>query len=152
MKKKSSIVEEFKKFITRGNVMDMAVGVIVGGAFTTIVTSLNTDIISPILGIFGGIDYSDLKITLGAGENAPTLKYGSFVTAVINFLIIAMIIFLMVKMMNKINESFKAKIGDQEETPVDNTKVCPFCMEKISKEASRCPHCTSILEEIEECN
>jgi len=149
MKKKSGIVEEFKKFITRGNVMDMAVGVIVGGAFTTIVTSLNTDIISPILGIFGGVDFSDLKITLGTGENAPTLKYGSFVTAVINFLIIAMIIFLMVKMMNKINESIKAKKGEKEEAPVDNTKVCPFCMEKIAKEATRCPHCTSILEENE---
>lgn len=148
MKKKSGMIEEFKKFITRGNVMDMAVGVIVGGAFTTIVTSLNNDIISPILGIFGGVDFSDLKLVMGAGENAPVLKYGSFLTAVINFLIIAFIIFMLVKMMNKINESIKAKlIDEQKEEVVDNTKACPYCLEKIAKEASRCPHCTSILED-----
>lgn len=148
MKKKSGMIEEFKKFITRGNVMDMAVGVIVGGAFTTIVTSLNNDIISPILGIFGGVDFSDLKLVMGVGENAPVLKYGSFLTAVINFLIIAFIIFMLVKMMNKINESIKAKlIDEQKEVVVDNTKVCPYCLEKIAKEASRCPHCTSILED-----
>ena len=147
MKKKSGIIEEFKKFITRGNVMDMAVGVIVGGAFTTIVTSLNNDIISPILGIFGGVDFSDLKLVMGSGENAPVLKYGSFLTAVINFLIIAMIIFLIVRAMNKINESIKAKLTDKEEVLVETTKVCPYCREKVGKEATRCPHCTSILEE-----
>lgn len=155
MKKKSGIIEEFKKFITRGNVMDMAVGVIVGGAFTTIVTSLNNDIISPILGIFGGVDFSDLKLVMGSGENAPVLKYGSFLTAVINFLIIAMInfliiamiIFLIVRAMNKINESIKAKLTDKEEVLVETTKVCPYCKEKVAKEATRCPHCTSILEE-----
>ena len=147
MKKKSGIIEEFKKFITRGNVMDMAVGVIVGGAFTTIVTSLNNDIISPILGIFGGVDFSDLKLVMGSGENAPVLKYGSFLTAVINFLIIAMIIFLIVRAMNKINESIKAKLTDKEEVLVETTKVCPYCREKVEKEATRCPHCTSILEE-----
>lgn len=130
MKKKSGIIEEFKKFITRGNVMDMAVGVIVGGAFTTIVTSLNNDIISPILGIFGGVDFSDLKLVMGSGENAPVLKYGSFLTAVINFLIIAMIIFLIVRAMNKINESIKAKLTDKEEVLVETTKVCPYCREK----------------------
>ena len=147
MKKKSGIIEEFKKFITRGNVMDMAVGVFVGGAFTTIVTSLNNDIISPILGIFGGVDFSDLKLVMGSGENAPVLKYGSFLTAVINFLIIAMIIFLIVRAMNKINESIKAKLTDKEEVLVETTKVCPYCREKVAKEATRCPHCTSILEE-----
>ena len=139
MKKKSGIIEEFKKFITRGNVMDMAVGVIVGGAFTTIVTSLNNDIISPILGIFGGVDFSDLKLVMGSGENAPVLKYGSFLTAVI--------IFLIVRAMNKINESIKAKLTDKEEVLVETTKVCPYCKEKVAKEATRCPHCTSILEE-----
>ena len=102
MKKKSGIIEEFKKFITRGNVMDMAVGVIVGGAFTTIVTSLNNDIISPILGIFGGVDFSDLKLVMGSGENAPVLKYGSFLTAGVKFLIITKVIFFFVCGMNKI--------------------------------------------------
>ena len=133
MKKKSGIIEEFKKFITRGNVMDMAVGVIVGGAFTTIVTSLNNDIISPILGIFGGVDFSDLKLVMGSGENAPVLKYGSFLTAVINFLIIAMIIFLIVRAMNKINESIKAKLTDKEEVLLKQQKYALIVKKKMRK-------------------
>ena len=133
MKKKSGIIEEFKKFITRGNVMDMAVGVIVGGAFTTIVTSLNNDIISPILGIFGGVDFSDLKLVMGSGENAPVLKYGSFLTAVINFLIIAMIIFLIVRAMNKINESIKAKLTDKEEVWLKQQKYALIVEKKLRK-------------------
>ena len=85
MKRQSKFFGEFKKFILRGNVMDMAVGVIVGGAFTSIVTSLNADILTPILGIFGGTDFSYLTVTLRTGENAPVLHYGNFITAVINF-------------------------------------------------------------------
>ena len=96
MKRQSKFFGEFKKFILRGNVMDMAVGVIVGGAFTSIVTSLNADILTPILGIFGGTDFSYLTVTLGTGENAPVLHYGNFITAVINFLITALVIFIMV--------------------------------------------------------
>ena len=92
MKRQSKFFGEFKKFILRGNVMDMAVGVIVGGAFTSIVTSLNADILTPILGIFGGTDFSYLTVTLGTGENAPVLHYGNFITAVINFLITALVI------------------------------------------------------------
>ncbi len=128
------------------------VGVIVDSAFTAVVTSLNTDIISPVLGIFGGVDFSDLQITLGTSKNAPVLKYGSFITAVINFLIIAMIIFLIIKIMNKINEGIKAKIDDEEEILVDDTKVCPYCMEKIAKDASRCPHYTSIIKKTDDNN
>ena len=90
-------MNEFKKFIMRGNVMDMAVGVIVGGAFTSIVTSLNQDILTPVLGIFGGTDFSSLKLKLGGGEEAPILSYGNFLTAVINFLITAFVIFCLVK-------------------------------------------------------
>ena len=75
MKRGKNLIEEFKKFITRGNVIDMAVGVIIGGSFTTIVTSLNNDIITPILGIFGGVDFSNLKLVLGSGKNAPVLAY-----------------------------------------------------------------------------
>ena len=88
-----SLKEDFKKFALRGNVMDMAVGVIVGGAFTAIVTSLNKDILTPVLGIFGGTDFSNLVLKLGTGEEAPVLCYGSFITAVINFLITAFVIF-----------------------------------------------------------
>ena len=102
MSKKSGFIQEFKKFILRGNVMDMAVGVIVGGAFTAIVTSLNQDILTPILAIFGGTDFSNLYVKLGSGDTAPVLMYGNFITAVINFLITAFVIFCLVKFINKL--------------------------------------------------
>ena len=137
-------IAEFKKFITRGNVMDMAVGVIVGGAFTSIVTSLNQDILTPILGIFGGIDFSNLSVTLGSGEGAPVLAYGNFITAVLNFLITALVIFCLIKGLNKLNEKFSKK---EEKPAVPITKKCPFCKSEIAIDATRCPHCTSQLEE-----
>lgn len=144
MNKGKGFIEEFKKFIMRGNVMDMAVGVIVGGAFTSIVTSLNQDILTPILGIFGGTDFSNLKVTLGSGENAPVLCYGNFITAVINFLITAFVIFVLVKSINKIGDKL---IKKEEEAPAEpTTKMCPYCRSEIAKEATRCPHCTSNLE------
>ncbi len=139
--------EEFKDFIERGNVMDMAVGVIIGGAFTAIVTSLNKDIITPILAIFGGVDFSNLTLKMGTSDNAPILMYGSFLTAVINFLITAFIIFCLVKALNKA-ASFRKK----EETPaVPTEKECPFCKSKIDISATRCPYCTSKLDEEESC-
>ena len=144
MNKGKGFIEEFKKFIMRGNVMDMAVGVIVGGAFTSIVTSLNQDILTPVLGIFGGTDFSNLKVTLGSGENAPVLCYGNFITAVINFLITAFVIFVLVKAINKIGDKL---IKKEEEAPAEpTTKICPYCRSEIAKEATRCPHCTSNLE------
>ena len=131
-------LEEFKQFISRGNVMDMAVGVIIGGAFTGIVTSLVDDIINPILGIFGGINFDQLSIKL-AGD--ATLNYGKFITAVINFLIMAFILFCLVKGINKL-----MNIGHKEEEPAaPTTKKCPFCKSEIAIEATRCPHCTSEL-------
>lgn len=147
MGKGKGLIEEFKKFIMRGNVMDMAVGVIVGGAFTAIVTSLNQDILTPILGIFGGTDFSNLKVALGSGENAPVLCYGNFITAVINFLITAFVIFLLVKGINGVSERFLKK-EEKKEAPV--TKTCPYCRSTIAIEAIRCPHCTSMLETAEE--
>ena len=146
MKRGKNLIEEFKKFITRGNVIDMAVGVIIGGSFTTIITSLNNDIITPILGIFGGVDFSNLKLVLGSGKNAPVLAYGSFITAVINFLIVAFILFALIKLVNSINESIKAKIGEENKAEA-KVKICPFCKEEINIEASRCPHCTSVIDE-----
>lgn len=148
MKRKSKFLEEFKKFILRGNVMDMAVGVIVGGAFTAIVTSLNADILTPILGIFGGTDFSYLTVKLGSGENAPVLTYGNFITAVINFLITALVIFLMLKVINTITDKLSRKQEAQEEA-APTTKKCPYCMSEIDIQATRCPHCTSVLEEAE---
>lgn len=141
------LMEEFKKFIMRGNVMDMAVGVIVGGAFTAIVTSLNKDILTPILGVFGGIDFSHLSITLGEGEAAPVLAYGNFITAVLNFLITAFVIFLLVKAINVINDRLTKKEETKEEPAAPTTKTCPYCKSAIAIDATRCPHCTSTLEE-----
>jgi large conductance mechanosensitive channel len=141
LNKGKGFLDEFKKFIMRGNVMDMAVGVIVGGAFTSIVTSLNADILTPILGIFGGTDFSNLKLKLGTGESAPVLCYGNFITAVINFLITAFVIFLLIKAINVVSDKLVKKT---EEKPT--TKDCPYCLSKISIKATRCPHCTSQLE------
>lgn len=140
------LIEEFKKFIMRGNVMDMAVGVIVGGAFTSIVTSLNQDILTPVLGVFGGIDFSNLSVVLGSKEGAPVLAYGNFITAVLNFLITAFVIFMLIKGMNAIN----TKLSKKEEEPAPaapTTKICTYCKSEIAIDATRCPHCTSVLEE-----
>ena len=145
MSKGKGFFSEFKKFILRGNVMDMAVGVIVGGAFTSIVTSLNKDILTPILGIFGGTDFSNLFVVLGEGEEAPVLMYGNFITAVINFLITAFVIFCLIKGINAVSEKMKKK---EEAAPAaPTTKKCPFCKSEIAIDATRCPHCTSQLEE-----
>ena len=144
MGKGKGLMEEFKKFIMRGNVMDMAVGVIVGGAFTSIVTSLNKDILTPIIGIFGGTDFSHLSIVLGSGEEAPVLAYGNFITAVLNFLITAFVIFLLVKGINAINERFEKK--EEAPAPAPTTKTCPYCKTTIAIDATRCPNCTSELE------
>lgn len=130
-----AFMKEFKEFISKGNVMDMAVGIIIGGAFTAIVTSLVDDVIMPIISLLtGGFDFSALCIVLGEGEGAATLNYGAFIAAVINFLIIAVVIFCLIKSINK----FKKK---QEEAPT--TKDCPFCFEKINIKATKCPHCGS---------
>ena len=136
------IIKEFKEFISRGNVIDLAVGVIIGGAFTGIVTSLNEDIITPVLGMFGGVDFSNLKLTLGLAKNAPVLTYGNFLTAVINFLITAAVVFLLVKVINNITK----KMSPKEEAKI-TTKVCPYCKTEIPVDAVRCPHCTTKLSE-----
>ena len=144
MSKKNGLISEFKKFIMRGNVMDMAVGVIVGGAFTSIVTSLNKDILTPIIGIFGGTDFSHLSIVLGSGEEAPVLAYGNFITAVLNFLITAFVIFVLVKTINKLNDGLSKK---EEPKAAPTTKKCPYCKSTIAIDATRCPNCTSHLED-----
>lgn len=143
MKKGKGFIAEFKKFILRGNVLDMAVGVIIGGAFTAIVTSLNKDILTPLLGLIGGTDFSHLTVVLGEGETAPVLTYGNFITAIINFLITALVIFLLIKLINGVTQKFSKK----EEPAAPTTKTCPYCRSSIAIEATRCPHCTSMLEE-----
>ena len=131
-------LEEFKAFTLKGNVMDLAVGVIIGGAFQAIVTSLVGDIISPIIGIFASTDFSNLIITLNGSE----VRDGAFITAIINFVIMAFIIFCLVKGLNKLAELRKK----EEEAKEPTEKTCPFCQSKISIKATRCPHCTSALD------
>ena len=145
-----SFISEFKTFISRGNVMDLAVGVIIGGAFQTIVSSLVNDIVMPIISLItGGIDFSAWKIRLGTGENAASINYGNFITAVINFLLMALVIFCFIKLMNQLNSEFTKKPETEPEAPT--TKVCPFCKSEVKIDATRCPHCTSVLPaEVEE--
>lgn len=134
-----NFLNEFKKFICRGNVMDMAVGIIIGGAFTTIVNSLVTDIITPLLGLFGGMNFDQYVWNI-TGD--VTLAYGKFITAIINFLIMALVIFFLVRTINKASE----KYGKKEEPKAPTTKKCPYCKSDIAIDATRCPHCTSPLE------
>jgi len=136
------LVKEFKEFIARGNVMDMAVGVIIGGAFTAIVNSLVGDIINPLLSLLtGGYDLTALCIKLGEGEEAASFNYGSFISAIINFLLISIVIFLVIKAMNKVSKK------KEEPAAEPTTKECPFCHETISIKATKCPHCTSDITE-----
>lgn len=133
-------LKEFKEFINRGNVMDMAVGIIIGGAFTSIVSSLVEDIINPFLGLFGGMNFDKLSWNI-LGE--VTLNYGKFLTAVINFLIMALVVFIIVRTLNQAS----AKLSHKEEKPAaPTTKVCPMCKSTIAIDACRCPQCTSILD------
>ena len=136
------MIREFKEFALRGNVMDLAVGMIIGAAFQAIVKSLVDDVISPVIGLFANTDLSYLVLTVGEVE----IRYGAFLTAVINFVIMAAIIFLLVKRMNTL-----ANIGKKKETEeaaqAPAVKQCPYCKSEIAVDALRCPHCTSILEE-----
>lgn len=131
---------EFKAFALRGNVMDLAVGVIIGAAFQAIINSLVNDVISPLIGLVANTDLSYLSVTIRDVE----IRYGAFITAVINFLIMAVIIFFLVKAMNALANLGKKK---EEEAPAPaTTKTCPYCKSEIAIDATRCPHCTSELE------
>lgn len=149
-------IKEFKTFIMRGNVIDLAVGVIIGGAFQAIVNSLVNDLVSPVLSLITkGINFADKFVVLTADDvtfatveaakeaGYATLNYGSFITAVINFLTMAVVIFLLVKTINKVSSLGKK----EEEVEEVTTKVCPFCKSEISIEAVKCPNCTSDLPE-----
>ncbi len=128
-------IEEFKAFALRGNVMDMAVGVIVGGAFSSIVTSLTDNFINPILNVLTGGKVYSIEDIAGFASN--------FLSSVVNFIIMAFILFCLMKAINKL-----MTIGKAEEKPAEpTTKICPYCQSEISIKATRCPHCTSVLEE-----
>jgi large conductance mechanosensitive channel len=150
VKRGDKMFKEFKEFAMKGNIVDLAVGVIIGGAFGKIITSLVNDIIMPLVGLLlGRVDFSNLFFALGSGNfktiqqardaGVATVNYGLFINNVIDFLIVAFSIFIVVKQMNKL---FKKK----EEKPVNNTKKCKYCCSEIDIEATRCPNCTSQLE------
>lgn len=136
--------EEFKAFAMRGNVLDMAVGVVVGGAFTAIVTALVEDVINPVIGLFFKADFSSVVIDLGGSS----IKIGEFVNSIINFLIVAFVLFVVIKAINSLHKKPEAPAAPAEPT----TKVCPFCQSEIAIKAVRCPHCTSKLEGFPEIN
>ena len=134
-------MKEFKEFAFKGNVMNLAVGVIIGAAFQGIVTSLTDNILSPIIGLLAGKNFDLLYIQFLGTE----IKYGAFITSVINFFIMAIVVFILVKALNKLM-TVGAKPKEEEEEAEPTTKKCPFCITEISIEASRCPNCTSELE------
>lgn len=147
-------IEEFKEFAIKGNMIDMAVGIMIGGTFSTIVSSLVDNIFMPIVGMaVGKIDFSNMFIALDgnhydsleAAGDAALLKYGQFITDVINFLILLFIVFLFVKEVNVLRSKLEKP---KEETPAEPTeKECPYCFTKISIKAKRCPCCTSELDD-----
>jgi large conductance mechanosensitive channel len=142
---------EFKKFIARGSVIDLAVGIVIGTAFTAIVNSFVKDILMPPIGVLlGKVDFSNLFITL-SGQKAGTLadaqalgsvtwNYGQFINTIVNFLIIAFVVFILIRGINKLQKPAPAS------APAPSTKDCPYCYSKIDLKATRCPHCTSNLE------
>ena len=138
---------EFKSFALKGSMIDLAVGMIIGSAFTGIVNSLVNDIVMPALSLITGrIDFNDLKIVLSSGENASSINYGSFLTQVVNFLIVALVIYFVVKQINRLRGLVKKK---DEKPAAPTEKECPFCKSKIPVLATRCPHSTSMLAEAE---
>jgi large conductance mechanosensitive channel len=142
--------KEFRDFAARGNVIDLAVGVIIGAAFGRIVASAVDDLIMPPIGVaLGRVDFKDLFITLTGASYpsleaakaaaAPVIAYGNFINAVVQFLIVAFVIFLMVRQINRLKTPVPS-------APQDESRDCPFCISKISRKASRCPNCTSALQ------
>lgn len=147
------MVEEFKKFIMRGNVIDMAVGIIIGAAFGKIVSSLVDDVIMPPIGlILGHVDFSNLFINMSSTEvttfaeakalGLPIIAYGAFLNTLVNFLIIAFAVFMLIKQVNRL-------MPKKEEVTVE-PHLCPYCLSEVKEEATRCPHCTSELTPVKE--
>lgn len=158
------MLKEFREFVTRGNVIDLAIGIIIGAAFGTIVNSLVTDVIMPPIGLLlGNVDFTNLFVVLRSGAAAPppyhtlaeaqaagavTINYGVFINTIITFLIIAFAVFMIVRWVNRIRREAEARMraavaAAAPATP--STKGCPFCKSEVHLEAMRCPHCTSML-------
>jgi len=160
------LVQEFRDFITRGNAIDLAIGIIIGSAFSAVVNSIVNNLLMPPFGlILGNVDFQDLFIVLRQGEQvlppsatlemakevgAVTFNYGQFITDLISFLLLGLGVFLIVRGINKLN-ALKAKMIDEEKATAEETeKDCPYCHKRISIQASRCPFCTSQLGENQE--
>lgn len=153
----TELLKEFKNFAFKGNMMDLAVGIIIGAAFTGLVNSVVGNLIMPIISIFtGGIDFNNMYLALNdnaravqaAGGDLAAAKaagavfaYGTFITDFIQFLILAFVVFMLIRSMNKLMQ-----LGKKEEEANPTTKACPFCKSEIAIEATRCPHCTSELD------
>ncbi|WP_251442216.1 large-conductance mechanosensitive channel protein MscL [Veillonella intestinalis] len=142
----SDFIKGFKEFALRGNVIDLAVGVVIGAAFGKIVSSLVSDIIMPPIGlVLGGVDFTDFFISLNGQQAAtlaeakaagiPVIAYGSFLNALIQFLIVAFAIYLVIKQVNR--------LFPKKEEVVEDPTLCPFCKQEVAEDATRCPHCTS---------
>jgi large conductance mechanosensitive channel len=128
------MLKEFREFAMRGNVMDLAIAVIIGGAFGKIITSLVSDVLMPLIGLaLGGVNFSEQAIVVGAA----VIKWGAFVQSIIDFIIIAFVIFMLVRTMNRLKKT--------EPAPAPTAKDCPYCFTSIPIKASRCPNCTSEL-------
>lgn len=155
------LFKEFKEFALKGNVMDLAIGVIIGGAFSGIVSALTENIIQPVINLLGGAEVHGTIVLArnAAGEATAAINYGAFITAIINFLIVAFVLFMIVKAINtadkkskenleKLTKNFKfTKNGEKEEVIEEpKTKICPYCLSEIPYKAKRCAHCTSELE------
>lgn len=140
------LITEFKAFIAKGSVIDLAVGVIIGAAFKGIIDSLVGDIISPLIGLVADTNFSDLVATVGG----VSIRYGAFITAIINFLLMAVVLFLLVKAINATRTfggKFKRGEPGAEANAAPTEKACPYCKLMIPAEATRCPHCTSEIKE-----
>lgn len=131
-------LSEFKTFAMRGSVIDMAVGIVIGGAFKAIVDSLVGDIITPLIGLIANKDFSEEVFMIGE----VAIKYGWFISSIINFLLLAFVIFIMIKMLNKART-----FGKKEQEAAPSTKTCPYCKNSIPIAATRCGFCTSLLED-----
>ena len=143
---KKGLIAEFQEFINKGNVMDMAVGIIIGGAFTAIVTALTTNIINPLITFItgGGTDMTGALVVPGTD-----IDFGAFISACINFLIIALVVFFLVKGVNSARDTatkLAKRKKEEEEAAEEPVPTCPFCLEEVKEGATRCPHCAGAFD------
>ncbi len=154
-------LKEFKEFALKGNVMDLAIGVIIGGAFSSIVTALTDNVIQPLINLAGGAEVHGTIVLAknAAGEVTSAIDYGALITAVINFIIVALVLFIIVKAINtaekknkealeKLSKKVGKNKGEEAQAVEPTVKLCPYCLSEIPYKATKCAHCASELEEV----